>query len=446
MEQDTLSDDANRATMRGIAWRLLPFLVVIYIVAWLDRVNVGFAALQMNRDLGFGPAVYGFGAGVFFVSYAAFEVPSNLMLARVGARRWIARIMISWGVVSTAMVFVRSPASFYVLRFLLGAAEAGCYPGIVYYLGGWFPHVQRARVLATFAISIPIASILGGPLAGSLLSLNGHFGLSGWQWLFVVEGLPAVILGLIVLRWLPDSPSVAKWLNRSQKTSLLERLEQDRRESGSLQDTSVRDALTNRTIWMLGLVQALATTQAYGLQFWVPQILKTLSGRSDFIVGFLAALPYIAAPVTMLLVARHSDLSQERCLHVAVPSFLASAAFVGASYASTPAIAIFALTVAAAAMYSRIGPLFAIPTLLFDGAPAAVAIAMMNTLGSVGGFLGPYAVGIVKNATGSYRGGLLFLAIAGALAGGIALTLRRHPAIRQRSSTTACQKVTSVVS
>ncbi len=255
-----------------------------------------------------------------------------------------------------------------------------------------------------------------------------------------------MILGLSVLRWLPDSPSVAKWLNQSQKTSLLERLEQDRRESGSLQDTSVRDALTNRTIWMLGLVQALATTQAYGLQFWVPQILKTLSGRSDFIVGFLAALPYIAAPVTMLLVARHSDLSQERCLHVAVPSFLASAAFVGASYASTPAIAIFALTVAAAAMYSRIGPLFAIPTLLFDGAPAAVAIALMNTLGSVGGFVGPYAVGIVKNATGSYRGGLLFLAIAGALAGGIVFALRRHPAIRQRSSTTACQKVTSVVS
>jgi ACS family tartrate transporter-like MFS transporter len=437
MEQDTLSEVANRATMRGVAWRLLPFLLVIYIVAWLDRVNVGFAALQMNRDLGFGPAVYGFGAGVFFVGYAAFEVPSNLMLARVGARRWIARIMISWGIVSTAMVFVHSPASFYVLRFLLGAAEAGCYPGIFYYLGGWFPRVQRARSLAIFAISIPIASILGGPLAGSLLSLDALLGISGWQWLFVVEGLPAVILGLLVWRWLPDSPSVAKWLNQNQKASLLEQLELDRRESGSLQHASVRDVLSSPTIWMLGLAQALATTQAYGLQFWVPQILKTLSGRSDFVVGFLAALPYIAAPISMLLVARHSDLSQERCLHVAVPSFLASAAFLGASYASTPAIAILALTVAAAAMYARIGPLFAIPTLLFDGAPAAVAIAMMNTLGSVGGFVGPYAVGIVKNATGSYRGGLLFLAVAGVLAGGIMITLRRHPAIQRRVAATA---------
>lgn len=228
-----LDDGTYRTAIRRVGIRLIPLLILVYVIAWLDRVNVSFAALQMNRDLGFGPAIYGFGAGVFFLSYAALEVPSNMLLARVGARRWIARIMISWGVAATAMVFISGPTSFYIARLLLGAAEAGCYPGILYYLGLWYPRADRGRALSWFAIAVPLGSLFGGPCAGVLLSLDGRLGIAGWQWVFAMEGLPAVIIGLVVLRYLPDSPKEAKWLTPDERACLLNKITEERASTDS---------------------------------------------------------------------------------------------------------------------------------------------------------------------------------------------------------------------
>lgn len=425
------NDDAHRATMRTVMWRLLPFLILIYVVAWIDRVNVGFAALQMNRDLGFSPAVYGFGAGIFFLSYAVFEVPSNLILARVGARRWIARIMVSWGVLSAAMVLVRSPVSFYLVRFLLGAAEAGCYPGIVYFLGAWFPRSERGKAIGVFAVSIPAAAILGGPLAGLILSLNGYWNLSGWQWLFVLEGLAAIILGFVVFLQLPDSPSQAPWLDAQAKAGLIDKLARERGSGASPTIGSVRTALWNRFVWTLGLSYALGTTATYGLQFWIPQILKTLTHASDLMVGALSAVPYLATPLAMVLIGAHSDRTRERCLHAAVPCFVSAAALILAAFAHSPVLVILALTVSVAGIYGRIGPVWALPTLLFDGPAAAAAIALINTIGSAGGFVGPYAVGLGRAFTGNYVGALLFLAFSAFLCGLLLLLVKRNAAVNQ---------------
>lgn len=423
------TDDCT-AAIAAVRRRLVPLLTLVYVIAWLDRVNVGFAALQMNRDLGFSPAVYGLGAGLFFVSYAALEVPSNLVLARVGARLWIARIMISWGVVSIATLLVKSALSFYALRFLLGAAEAGCVPGIIYYLGTWFPRAERGRVLAQFAVAVPVASIAGGPIAGLLLNLNGVYGLAGWQWLFLVEGLPAVLLGIVVLRYLPDTPAQATWLELPVRAALVEALQRDRREIDKLGNQPLRDVLSNSLAWRLGLAQALGNTGSFGLQFWMPEILKALSARSDLIVGFVSALPFVPAAVAMVWIGRHSDRVGERCLHAAVPCFAAAAGFVAAAAIHTPILAVLALTVAASGIYGRNGPFWSLPTMFLTGNAAAAGIAFINTIGAVGGFVGPYVVGLIKTASHSYAMAFLFLAIAMAGCGLLLFSLRRHPALR----------------
>jgi ACS family tartrate transporter-like MFS transporter len=420
--------DESAAALTMARRRLIPLLTLVYVIAWLDRVNVGFAALQMNRDLGFSPAVYGFGAGLFFVSYAVLEVPSNLVLARVGARLWIARIMISWGVVSIATLLVKSALSFYVLRFLLGAAEAGCVPGIIYYLGTWFPRAERGRVLAQFAVAVPVASIAGGPIAGLLLNLNGAFGLAGWQWLFLVEGLPAVLLGIVVLRHLPDSPTQAVWLEPRARLALVETLRRDRSSIDKPGNRPLRDVLCNPLAWRLGFAQALGNTGSFGLQFWMPEILKALSARSDLIVGFVSALPFVPAAVAMVWIGRHSDRVHERCLHAAVPCFAAAAGFVAAAAIHTPVLAILALTVAASGIYGRNGPFWSLPTMFLSGDAAAAGIAFINTIGAVGGFVGPYVVGLIKTASHDYAIAFLFLASAMAGCGLLLASLRRQPA------------------
>jgi ACS family tartrate transporter-like MFS transporter len=417
--------------------RLIPLLTLVYVVAWLDRVNVGFAALQMNRDLGFSPAVYGFGAGLFFVSYAALEIPSNLVLARVGARIWIARIMISWGIVTIATLLVKGALSFYALRFLLGAAEAGCVPGIIFYLSSWFPRAERGRVLAQFALAVPIASIFGGPIAGMLLSLNGVSGLAGWQWLLLVEGLPAVLLGLVVLRYLPDSPAQATWLEPRARAALIEALRRDRNEFEGPGSRPLRSVLSNPLAWRLGVAQALGNTGSFGLQFWMPEILKALSARSDLIVGIVSALPFIPAAVAMVWIGLHSDRVGERCLHAAVPCFAAAAGFVAAAVLHTPVLAILALTVAASGIYGRNGPFWSLPTIFLSGTAAAAGIAFINTIGAVGGFAGPYVVGLIRTASHSYAMAFLFLAIAMAGCGLLLVSLRRHPALQQPQAKTA---------
>ena len=429
-KSDSATDDCA-AAIATAKRRLIPLLTLVYVVAWLDRVNVGFAALQMNRDLAFSPAVYGLGAGLFFVSYAALEIPSNLVLVRIGARIWIARIMISWGIVTIATLFVTGARGFYVLRLLLGAAEAGCVPGIIFYLSSWFPRAERGRVLALFAVAVPIASIAGGPIAGLLLSLNGVYGLGGWQWLFLVEGIPAVILGIVVLRYLPDSPVQATWLEPRARAALVEALQRDRGEIDKPGNRPLRDVLSNPLAWRLGVAQALANTGSFGLQFWMPEILKGLSARSDLIVGFVSALPFIPAAIAMVWIGRHSDRVGERCLHAAVPCFAAAAGFVAAAVLHAPVLAILALTVAASGIYGRNGPFWSLPTQFLSGTAAAAGIAFINTIGSVGGFAGPYVVGLIKSASHSYGMAFLFLAVAMSGCGFLLASLRRHRAFAQ---------------
>lgn len=418
------------ATLRKVTWRLIPFLLLLYIIAWLDRVNVGFAALQMNQDLGFGAAVYGFGAGVFFVGYALCEIPSNLILARVGARRWIARIMITWGLISVAMMFVRGQTSFYILRFLLGVAEAGFLPGIIYYLANWYPAAARARAVSWFMSAIPLSIVIGGPFAGVLLEMNGLLGLKGWQWLFLIEGAPAVILGFVVLFYLTDTPEHARWLKPEERTWLSARIKAEQAQAKTRHGVGLRQALLHPTVWHLALIMFACQSGSYGLTLWVPQILKGLSGLSDLGVGLISAIPYLGAAIGMVLIGMSSDRSGERFLHIAVPCFIAAVGFTGSAFLLSPIPGMIALTVAAIGDLGSRGPFWALPGRFLAGSASAAGIALINTIGSLGGFVGPYAVGLVKASTGDFTGGLLLLAallFVGAL---MTLRLRRAPALR----------------
>ena len=417
--------ELERTTLAKAGWRLLPFLLLLYIIAWLDRVNVGFAALQMNEDLGFSAAVYGFGAGVFFVGYALCEVPSNLLLVRFGARRWIARIMITWGIISTAMMFVQGPLSFYVLRFLLGVAEAGFLPGILYYLSHWFPSRERARAVSWFMVAIPVSTVIGAPLSGLLLELDGTLGLMGWQWLFLLEGLPAVVLGFVVLGYLTDTPEEAQWLDAREREWLSARIHAEQKAAHARHGVGLWQALRHPTVWLLGLVIFACQCGSYGLTLWIPQIVQSLSGLSNLAVSMISALPYAAAAVGMILIGRSSDRTGERFKHVAVPSFVAAVGFSASAFLSSPVPAMIALTVAAVGDLGTRGPFWALPTRFLAGSAAAAGIALINTLGSLGGFVGPYAVGLVREATDSFSGGLLFLAALLAGGGMLALRLRR---------------------
>jgi ACS family tartrate transporter-like MFS transporter len=403
--------------------RLIPFLFLLYVVSYLDRINVGFAALQMNAALGFSNITYSLGAGIFFLSYTVLEIPSNVILARAGARRWIARIMITWGLVAAAMMFVRSPTGFYVLRFLLGAAEAGFFPGIIYCLTRWFPARERARAIAGFMTAVVIAGIIGGPVSGALLSLDGVGGLAGWQWLFVVEGLPAVVLGLVVLRVLPEAPSEARWLTPAEQVALTTQLAGEVALGDSVH--SIRGALTSGRIWLLAVVYFTIPVELYALSFWLPQIIKSASGVSDFWVGALSAIPYAAAAVAMVVVGRHSDLTGERRWHIAL-----SAAVGGVALALTGVVrgvvpAIVLLSVATAGLASMLGPFWAFATSFLGGIGAAAGIALVNSVGNIGGFVGPNIVGFVREATSEFAAGL---AIVGAIlvAGGV-LVLTVNP-------------------
>jgi MFS transporter, ACS family, tartrate transporter len=423
----------EQALYRRLRWRLLPYLLLLYVIAWFDRVNISFAALQMNADLGFSSAVYGLGGGIFFLGYALFEVPSNLILARVGARRWIARIMVTWGLVSVAMMFVEGKWSFYALRFALGVAEAGFLPGILFYLAQWFPKAERARAVSWFMIGIPLSTVFGGPVAGLLLGLDGWHGLQGWQWLFVLEGLPAVIFGVVTWFWLPDTPRDVRWLSADEQRHVEQRVADEHaavreRHAGS---GSLRTALLHPTVWLLCFVLFACQCGSYGLTLWVPQIVKNLSGLSDLMVGFVSAIPYIAATGAMLWIGFSSDRSGERFLHVALPSFIGAAGFAASAFIASPVPAMAALTIAAMGDLCTRGPFWALPPRFLSGSALAAGIALINTFGSLGGFVGPTMVGYVREATGGFAGGLLFLAALLVLAGIGTLVLRRAALLRE---------------
>jgi MFS transporter, ACS family, tartrate transporter len=428
------ADSLARTTLTKVARRLLPFLLLLYVVAWLDRVNIGFAALQMNADLGFSNTVYGFGAGVFFVGYALFEVPSNLLLARLGARLWIARIMITWGVLSIAMMNISGPTSFYVLRFLLGVAEAGFLPGIIYYLGNWFPAKERARALSYFMLAIPLSTVVGGPLAGVILTLDGAHGLHGWQWLFLLEGIPAVGLGFVVLGFLADSPGGARWLTPEEREWLAARMEREHRAAHERHGVGVLDALKHPTVWLLGLVLFGCQTGSYGLTLWIPQIVRGLSGLGDLAVSMISALPYVAASIGMILIGASSDRRNERFLHLAVPSAVAALGLVASAYLTSPLPGMLALTVAAVGDLGTRGPFWALPTRFLTGPAAAGGIGLINTLASLGGFVGPNAVGILRDLTGGFAAGLIFLALLLLMAAGFTLVLRKSSTLADHDS------------
>lgn len=423
----------EQALYRRMRWRLVPYLLLLYVIAWFDRVNISFAALQMNADRGFSAQVYGFGAGIFFLGYALFEVPSNLILARVGARRWIARIMITWGLISVGMMFVQGKWSFYALRFALGVAEAGFLPGIIFYLSQWFPKAERARAVSWFMIGIPLATVLGGPIAGMLLQLDGWHGLQGWQWLFVLEGMPAVLLGITTWLWLPDTPRDVRWLSAAEKDRVVARIEAERRatETRHAGSGSLKTALLHPTVWLLCIVLFCCQTGSYGMTLWIPQIVKGLSGTSDLVVGFISAIPYIGATVAMLWVGASSDRRNERFLHVAIPSFIGAAGFIGSALLLSPVPGMIALTIAAMGDLCTRGPFWALPPRFLHGSALAAGIALINTFASLGGFVGPTLVGYVREATGGFAGGLLFLAALLVIAGAGTLLLRRSALLRE---------------
>src|SRR6266576_6204507 len=321
--------ELSAVTLRKITWRLIPFLFLLYTIAWLDRVNVGFAALEMNADLGFSSVTFRFGSGIFFLGYCLFEIPSNIMLERVGARLWISRIMVTWGLISASLMFVRTPAVFYLLRFLLGVAEAGFFPGVIYYLSLWYPTAHRARAIAAFMTAVPVTGLIGSPLSGALLELDGLHGLAGWQWLFLLEGLPAVILGTSVLFYLKDRPETTHWLTPAERDWLVETLAAER-QAGALRP-NIRVALTDTTVWKLGIIFLLAAAGFYGYSFWGPLIIKSLTGLSNFKIGLVLGAISTVTIVGMLLNGYHSDRTGERTVHTAVPLFVMGVGLIGSA-------------------------------------------------------------------------------------------------------------------
>jgi MFS transporter, ACS family, tartrate transporter len=423
---------SEREVIPKLSLRLIPFMFVLYIVSYLDRVNVSFASLQMNAALGFSAEIYSLGAGIFFIAYFLFEVPSNLILHRVGARLWIARIMITWGVISSAMMFVKGPISFYVLRFLLGAAEAGFFPGMILYLTYWFPNDARGRAVARFMTATAVAGAIGSPISGLLLQMNGIGGLAGWQWLFLIEGLPSIVLAFVTLAYLPDEPSKASWLTHDEKKWIAGRLEQERAQVSTQRHESTRAAMASSRVWTFAGIYFAIVMSFYGITFWLPQIVKSFSGVNDFVVGCLAAIPWIAATVVMVIISKHSDATRERHRHVALSAIAGAAGLIGAGLTTNPVLELASLSLAAAGIWGTLGPFWAMSSEHMAGTGAAAGIALINSVGNLGGFAGPYLIGWVRTRTDSFTWGLVVLALI--LIAGAVVTLAMHNAQRKPDS------------
>jgi MFS transporter, ACS family, tartrate transporter len=395
-----------------VAWRLMPFLVFVYFIAYLDRVNVGFAALTMNRDLGLTATQFGVGAGIFFISYFLFEVPSNFALKRFGARIWIARIMVTWGIISVAMAFVTGPKSFYALRFLLGVAEAGFFPGMVFYLTYWFPNSVRAAILGIFIIANPASTVIGAPLSTALLETS-LFGLTGWQTMFILEGIPAVLLGFVTLYVLCDSPAQAKWLSPDERGVLARAIARD--EARSVH-RSWREGLMSTDVWRFTLLYAALMMGVYGFGFWAPQIIKSFGTLDNQQVGLALIIPYAFATVAMYLWGRHSDRKGERTWHLVIPLVLATIGFLYGSFADNVYVAIIGFTLGAVGLYSSLPLFWTLPTALLTGSAAAGGIALINSVGNLSGYFGPSVMGWLKDRTQGYTAGLILIAASMAFA------------------------------
>ncbi|HEX4642160.1 MAG TPA: MFS transporter [Candidatus Acidoferrales bacterium] len=419
-----LDAGAGTSALRKASWRLIPLICLAYGVAYTDRVNISFAALQMNRDLHFSASIYGFGAGLFFLSYAACEIPSNLLLVRFGASRWIARIMLSWGLLAMGMIFVKTPMEFYIMRFLLGMAEAGFFPGVVFYLSQWFPANVRARTISRFYIALPLSSVFMGGLAGTLLNLQGSFGLVGWQWLFLIEGLPALILSAIFFFFLPNTPSQAGWLTDSERAWLQNQLRSDNAAAGGEQGEGALHAILNPRVLQLGSYLLCTYIGFYAFSFSAPILIQQVTGFNNTKVGFVVALLGILGALALVLNGQHSDRAHERYLHLVAPCLMIAAAFVVAGISTHPLLALPAFAMIFVGFNATAGPSWAIPTTFLTGKSAAAGIATANTIAIIGGFVGPYWMGLAKDFTGNYQRGLLTLAIPSFTAAAILLYMR----------------------
>ncbi len=403
--------------MRRVFWRLMPFLLAAYLVCYIDRVNVGFASLQMNRAVGIDPKTYGLGAGIFFIGYFILEVPSNLGLERFGARRWIARIMVSWGILSGAFALIGGPTSFLVLRFLLGAAEAGFFPGVILYLTYWFPSEHRARIIGIFMVAIPVAGLLGSPISGAILGMDGVLGLGGWQWVFILEALPAIALGLFSLVWLTDRPEQADWLTAEQRTWLAGRLDAERRRATKVKQLSVWKVMINKHVLVMALVYSGAAGASSAMALWQPQVIKSF-GLSNWETGCLNAVPYAIAAVWMILWGRASDRSGERVWHNALPLGWMALAMVGTFWAQNLWMLLPLLTLVLAGTYASKGPFWALSSEWLAPSVAAAGLAQINALGNLSGFFCNYMIGWIKDETGSFPLAIMpiaALAVAGTI-------------------------------
>jgi MFS transporter, ACS family, tartrate transporter len=416
-----------RALYTRITRRLIPYMFLLYIVAYLDRVNVGFAAMDIQRQLHFSDTVYGTGAGIFFLGYALCDLPSSLLLRRFGTRLWIARIMISWGIVAALMVFMQSPRSFYLLRFLLGVAEAGFVPGMLLYLTFWFPSHERARAVAKFMTATSLAGVVGAPLSSAILKLDGLHRLAGWQWLFLLEGVPTILLGISVLFVLKDSPAKVAWLSPEEKQWLQSELDRDQALYGATQHHHLLDAFRLPAMWLLAGVYIVIQIGVYIVNLWMPLILSSLShggAANASLIARYATLPYLLAAIFTVVIGRTSDLSNERRWHLFGCMALAAAGFAWAARAANIPIALCAMSLVAIGLWSTMGPFWALMTRMLGGAAAAGAVAIITTIGGLGGFLGPYLTGLMRDRTHSFAGGLFAM---GALALGAALLALAAP-------------------
>jgi D-galactonate transporter len=418
------SDALEQATYRKVMWRLIPFLFLCYVVAYLDRVNVGFAKLQMLTDLQFSDTVYGLGAGIFFIGYFLFEVPSNMILHRTGARVWIARIMVTWGVISSCMMFVTTPTMFYVLRFFLGVAEAGFFPGIILYLTYWFPSARRARVVALFMTAIALSGVVGGPLSGWIMqAFAGVNGWAGWQWLFLLEGIPSVLVGIAVYFYLDDSIAQAPWLTDAEKRLLIDNI---RRDEGTRGDHSLKQVFRNGRVWLMASIYFCFIMGLYGISFWLPQLVKTAGVKDVLDVGLLTMIPYALAAVAMVLASRSSDRSGERRWHTAGAGFIGAVGLVlSGMFGGDLVLALAALSLATMGILSSLPLFWTLPTSMLRGSAAAAGIALINAVGNLAGFVSPFMVGSVKDATGSTTAGLYVLAASLVLGGVLVLLATR---------------------
>jgi ACS family tartrate transporter-like MFS transporter len=407
------------AAVSKITWRLVPFLFLLYIIAYLDRINVGFAALQMQGQLGFTNDIYGNGAGAFFLGYFFFQVPSNLILQRLGAKRWICVLMVTWGIISSCMMFVRTPFEFYGMRFLLGLAEAGFFPGVIFYLRSWFPADARARTVAWFMTAGTLSAVVGGPISGALLRVHDPNGLAGWQWMFLMEGIPAVVMGGVVLLYLTDKPEIAGWLSEEHRSWLIGTLEQERQNISVDAPANISSVFKNLNIWLLAITYFGLNTCSYGMSLFLPKMIQASTSVDTFRIGLLTAIPYISATIAMVLFGFHSDRTGERKFHTGLTALAAALCLGGAAYSHSLVPMLILMTLAASFQWSMLGPFWAMPSSFLHGAAAATGIAFINSVGNLGGFFGPKVLGRL-----GFQNGLLIVGTTIGIGGLMALLVR----------------------